>query len=190
MKKLIFATNNANKLAEIKAGVRHISIEGLETVGIDEDLPETGNTLKENARQKVRFIYNRLGLDCFADDTGLEVDSLDGAPGVYSSRYAGNQCSSALNMEKLLGELKDTSNRNARFRTVICLIISDKEYYFEGVCSGVITTQYMGEKGFGYDPIFQPDGYAKSFAQMDMATKNKISHRGLAVNKLIAFLNK
>jgi len=188
--KLIFATNNAHKLSEIKEAVTNFEIVGLKEFGITEDIPETGTTLKENARIKARFIYDKFGENCFADDTGLEVDSLNGEPGVYSARYAGEHCSFEDNNTKLLVELKGKSNRKAQFRTVICLIIENKESYFEGICKGEILSSYQGEKGFGYDPIFQPSGFKASFAQMTMAQKNEISHRGLAVKKLITFLNK
>jgi len=188
--KLIFATNNAHKLSEIKEAVTNFEIVGLKEFGITEDIPETGATLKENARIKARFLYDNFGQNCFADDTGLEVESLNGEPGVYSARYAGEHCSFEDNNTKLLTELKDKPNRKAQFRTVICLIIENKESYFEGICKGEILQSYQGEKGFGYDPIFQPSGFKASFAQMTMTQKNEISHRGLAVKKLITFLNK
>jgi XTP/dITP diphosphohydrolase len=188
--KLIFATNNAHKLSEIKVAVPDFEIVGLKEFGIEEDIPETGTTLKENALIKARFIYDKFGVSCFADDTGLEVESLNGEPGVYSARYAGEQCSFEDNNTKLLAELNDKPNRKAKFRTVICLIIDNEETYFEGICEGEILKAYHGEKGFGYDPIFQPNGFQESFAQMSMEQKNEISHRGLAVKKLIAYLNK
>lgn len=187
---LVFATNNEHKLLEIKESVRNYEVKGLREYGIDEDIPETGTTLKENARIKARFIYDKYGVDCFADDTGLEVSSLDGAPGVYSARYAGPACDYNDNNEKLLRELNNVEDRSAQFRTVICLIIKGKEHYFEGICSGEILKAYQGENGFGYDPLFRPKGFEQSFAQMSTTSKNEISHRGLAVQKLLQFLNK
>ena len=186
---LIFATNNSHKLDEIKASVPNLVIKGLKESGINEDVPETGVTLKENARQKAQYIYELLGENCFADDTGLEVNSLNGAPGVYSARYAGPACDFDDNNKKLLTELEGVSDRKAQFRTVICLIIEGNEYYFEGICEGDILEYHTGNKGFGYDPLFQPKGFEQSFAQMSMVQKNEISHRGLAVQKLISFLN-
>lgn len=188
--KLIFATNNLHKLSEIREAVSNFDLVGLKESGINEEIPETGDTLKENARQKARFIFDKYGENCFADDTGLEVDFLNGEPGVYSARYAGEDCSFEDNNKKLLGALGNEINRAASFRTVICLIIDGKESYFEGVCEGEILKSYQGQEGFGYDPIFKPKGYKESFAQMSTDEKNRISHRGLAVNKLIDFLNK
>ncbi len=187
--KLIFATNNAHKLSEIQQAVSNFEISGLKESNIIEDIPETGDTLQENARLKAKFIFDKYGENCFADDTGLEVEELNGEPGVYSARYAGEDCSFGDNNEKLLRNLKGKSNRAARFRTVICLIIDGEETYFEGVCEGKILESYHGNQGFGYDPIFQPMGFKESFAQMTTTQKNKISHRGLAVQKLIKFLN-
>jgi XTP/dITP diphosphohydrolase len=188
--KLIFATNNAHKLAEIKSAISNFEIVGLKEYGITEDIPETGKTLKANARIKARYIYDKFGESCFADDTGLEVAALNGEPGVYSARYAGEQCSYQDNNTKLLSELNTQINRKAQFRTVICLILNGEEIYFEGICTGEILKDYQGEEGFGYDPLFQPTGYSRSFAQMTTQEKNKISHRGLAVQKLLAFLGK
>ena len=188
--KIIFATNNPHKLEEIKAAIPEYEIVGLREFGINEDIPETGKTLKENARIKAQYIYQKFGKNCFADDTGLEVDALKGAPGVYSARYAGNHCSYQDNNTKLLFELSDEKNRNAQFKTVICLIVDGQEYFFEGVCKGSILTEYHGEKGFGYDPLFQPLGYKLSFAQMSTIEKNAISHRGLATQKLVNYLKK
>ncbi|MGB0805863.1 MAG: RdgB/HAM1 family non-canonical purine NTP pyrophosphatase [Salibacteraceae bacterium] len=187
---LIFATNNEHKLQELKQAVPHLSLKGLKEAGIFEDIPETGSTLKANALIKARFLYDKLGVDCFADDTGLEVESLEGRPGVFSARYAGEQASFSDNNEKLLKELKNKANRKAQFKTVICLILTGKEYYFEGICKGEILKDYSGTDGFGYDPIFQPVGFNQSFAQMSMDQKNAISHRGLAVKKLIEFLKR
>jgi XTP/dITP diphosphohydrolase len=188
MMKLIFATNNAHKIHEIKNAVSGFEIVGLKESGIFEDIPETGTTLKENARIKARFIFQKYGANCFADDTGLEVEALHGAPGVYSARYAGEACSFSDNNEKLLLKLKNEPNRKARFVTVICLIIDGNEYFFEGICSGEILQKTTGNEGFGYDPLFRPNGFQESFAQMSVEQKNKISHRGLAVAQLIDFL--
>lgn len=189
MKKLIFATNNPNKLAEIKSAVKFFEVVGLKEMGIHEDIAETGTTLEENALIKSQYIYQKTGLSCFADDTGLEVDTLDGKPGVYSARYAGEHATAEENMLKLLSEMKGQKNRNAHFRTVISLILNGKEYYFEGQVEGEILHQKTGVDGFGYDPIFKPIGFDQSFAQMTMALKNEISHRGVAVKKLIHFLS-
>ena len=186
---LVFATNNKHKLLEIKQSVQNYNIKGLSEYGILEDIPETGDTLKDNARIKARFIYEKYGVDCFADDTGLEVKALGGAPGVYSARYAGPDCNYRDNNQKLLQELQNVDDRSAQFRTVICLIINGEEQFFEGICSGQILEDYQGENGFGYDPLFLPKGFKDSFAEMSTADKNKISHRGLAVEKLLSFLN-
>ena len=189
MKKLIFATHNPNKLAEIKSAVNSFEVLGLKKMGIVEDIAETGSTLEENALIKSQYIYQKTGLSCFADDTGLEVDALDGRPGVYSARYAGKQATAEANMQKLLSDLKDQKNRSARFRTVISLILNGEKYFFEGEVKGKILHQKTGDDGFGYDPIFHPVGYDQSFAEMTMAQKNEISHRGMAVKKLIHFLS-
>lgn len=189
MKKLIFATNNKNKLKEVSQMLdNRYELSTPIDFGITEDIPETSNTLEGNAAQKSSYIYERVGVDCFADDTGLEVEVLDGAPGVYSARYAGEQNDSNNNMDLLLKNLEGKENRRARFRTVISLIIDGKEYQFEGIVNGVIASCRMGNEGFGYDPIFIANGYTKSFAQIDSAEKNKISHRGLAIKQLISFL--
>jgi XTP/dITP diphosphohydrolase len=187
---LIFATNNAHKLSEIKAAVKKYRILGLKEYGVFEEIPETGETLKENAAIKARYIYNKYKVNCFADDTGLEVESLHGAPGVFSARYAGPSCDSNENNKKLLLELYDLENRAARFKTVICLILNGEEYFFEGICEGLILKEYHGTEGFGYDPLFKPLGKEVSFAEMSTTEKNKISHRGLAVQELLKFLNK
>ena len=189
MKKLIFATHNPNKLIEIKSSVNSFEVVGLKEMGIHEDIAETGTTLEENALIKSKYIYQKTGFSCFADDTGLEVDALDGRPGVYSARYAGKQATAEANMQKLLSELKDQKNRSARFRTVISLILNGEEYSFEGKVVGEILYQKTGNGGFGYDPIFKPIGYNQSFAQMTMKQKNEISHRGMAVKKLLHFLS-
>jgi XTP/dITP diphosphohydrolase len=190
MHKLIFATNNPHKLREIKELLNgRFDIISLEEVGIREDIPETADTLEENALQKARFVYERTGLDCFADDTGLEVDALDGAPGVYSARYAGAKASFDDNMDKLLEALEGKENRKAKFRTVISLIFAGNEYLFEGRVDGVILSGKSGSGGFGYDPVFLPDGFDKSFAEMEANQKNAISHRGRSVQKLVKFLD-
>ena len=189
MKKLIFATNNPNKLREIKSAVSNYEIISLDEMGINEEIPETGTTLHDNALQKAVYIYNKTGKDCFADDTGLEIAAIDNRPGVYSARYAGDNCSPDDNMNRVLNELKDTRDRNAIFRTVIALIINGEKYFFEGSIDGTILEKKTGEDGFGYDPIFQPNGFDLSFAEMSLGQKNSISHRANAVKKLIHFLN-
>ena len=189
MKKLIFATNNPNKLAEIKSAVKSFEVVGLNDIDIHENIAETGTTLEENALIKSQYIYQKTGLSCFADDTGLEVDVLGGRPGVYSARYGGEHATAEDNMQKLLSEMEGQKNRNARFRTVISLILDGEEYSFEGKVVGEILYQKTGNGGFGYDPIFKPNGYDQSFAQMTMALKNEISHRGMAVKKLLHFLS-
>ena len=187
--KLVFATNNPNKIKEIKELIPgEIELLSLEQIGCTEDIPETSNTIEGNALQKVNYIKDKYGLDCFADDTGLEVEALSGAPGVYSARYAGEDKNSAANMEKLLRELEDKTNRNARFKTVIALDLQGERRTFTGICSGSITTEPKGEKGFGYDPVFQPEGYNKSFAEMELSEKTKLSHRGIATRQLVEFL--
>ena len=189
MKKLIFATHNPNKLIEIKSAVNSFEVVGLKEIGIYDDISETGTTLEENALIKSQYIYQKTGLSCFADDTGLEVEALGGIPGVYSARYAGEQATAEANMQKLLSELQDQKNRTARFRTVISLILNGEENFFEGQVVGEILYQKTGLEGFGYDPIFKPTGFDQSFAQMTMKQKNEISHRGVAVKKLIHFLS-
>lgn len=190
-KKLVFATNNAHKLEELRAILGGtIEILSLADINCHADIPETADTLEGNARQKSLFIYEYYGLDCFADDTGLEVECLNGAPGVYSARYAGDGHDSQANMEKLLGEMKDKTNRKARFRTVISLIEKGEEHQFEGIVNGRIIEQKKGDAGFGYDPIFQPDGYDETFAELGNEIKNKISHRARAVASLCEYLSK
>ena len=193
---LVFATNNLHKLEEIASLLgKRFQIKGLKELGISEEIPEDHDTLEENASQKAWYIYNRTGADCFADDTGLEVDALNGAPGVYSARYSRighptfpEMDSVAGNIRKLLLEMDGVQERSARFRTVIALVVNGKEYQFEGEVKGIITTDQSGAMGFGYDPIFRPDGYELSFAEMDLALKNKISHRARAVEQLVEFL--
>ncbi len=187
---LIFATNNRHKAEEIQQMLPgSVSVLTLEDVGIDEEIPEQQDTLEGNASDKSRYIYNRLSRNCFADDTGLEVDALEGAPGVYSARYAGSDKDPEANMDRLLEELKDEDNRRARFRTVISLILDGEELFFEGVVEGHILREKRGDEGFGYDPIFMPEGSSLTFAQMPMATKNRISHRSRAIKKLANYLN-
>lgn len=187
---LIIATNNAHKVTEIKNGLpKHISVKSLKEVGITEEIPEEQDTLEGNALQKARYIYEKYQKNCFADDTGLEVEALDGAPGVYSARYAGENCSFEDNVLKILSEMQGKTNRQACFRTVIALIIDGKEYLFEGKVSGSITKEKLGNNGFGYDPVFLPDGDCITFAEMELEQKNNISHRGQAVVKLLKFLS-
>ncbi len=190
MKKFVFATNNNHKLEEVKAIIgEKIEIFSLKDIGCEADIPETADTLEGNALQKARFVYEKYHKDCFADDTGLEVEALGGAPGVYSARYAGEAHNSEANMRKLLLDLEGVENRKARFRTVFALILNGKEHLFEGVVNGKITQTRRGTSGFGYDPIFMPDGYEQTFAEMGDGLKNKISHRALGVQKLCKFLN-
>ena len=187
--KIVFATNNANKLKEVQQLVPSIEIVSLQEIGCFDDIPETANTLEGNAILKANYVTKNYGFDCFADDTGLEVEALNGAPGVYSARYAREDADSENNMQKLLSELKNKANRNAQFRTVIALNIEGEQHLFEGICKGEILTKKQGEKGFGYDPIFKPSGFTTSFAQMSMKEKGSISHRGKAIKKLIEYLN-
>lgn len=188
-KKLVFATNNAHKLSEVTGilGDR-MEILSLNDINCHADIPETAETLEGNARIKSQYIVDHFQLNCFADDTGLEVEALNGAPGVYSARYAGENNDSEANIQKLLKNLKGAENRKARFRTVISLMLDGKEYQFEGIVNGKITTEKYGENGFGYDPVFIPDGYEQTFAQLGTDVKNQISHRARAVNKLCEFL--
>lgn len=190
MKKLVFATNNAHKLEEIRAILGNkVEILSLNDINCYADIPETADTLQGNAALKAQYIYKNYGLDCFADDTGLEVEALNGAPGIYSARYAGGEGhDSEANMKKLLSEMQDKDNRKARFRTVICLIEEGKEHFFEGIVNGSIIRERKGGAGFGYDPVFIPDGYSETFAEMGNDEKNKISHRARAVQKLCEYL--
>jgi len=188
--KLIFATNNQHKVDEIRSVIdKNLELITLQEAGIDIDIPEPYNTLKENASGKSRTIFDMTGINCFSEDTGLEVDSLGGEPGVKSARYAGDDRSFNANIEKLLSKLADKTDRTARFRTVISLIIDGRETLFEGICEGSIIKEKRGEQGFGYDPVFIPAGAAKTFAEMNMQEKNQFSHRKKAVEKLVAFLN-
>lgn len=187
--KLVFATNNKHKLQEVKDILgNRVEILSLAEIGCHDDIPETGATLEENALIKARWVSEKYNCNCFADDTGLEVEALGGAPGVYSARYAGEECNSEANMQKLLHNLTGENNRNAQFRTVIALIINNNEFTFDGIVKGTISTGKMGEAGFGYDPIFIPEGYSQSFAQMSSDEKNSISHRYRATEKLSKYL--
>ncbi len=189
VKKIVFATGNANKLKEVSSAIKTFKIVGLKDLGITEEIPETGATFKENALIKAKYVYNKTGLNCFSDDTGLEIEALGNRPGVYSARYAGPSCNSEDNIKKVLSELVASTNRKACFKTVIGLLLKGEEHYFEGKIEGVILKEKTGIGGFGYDPIFRPNGYEESFAEISIDLKNRISHRGLAVNKLVSFLN-
>lgn len=187
---LVFATHNLNKLKEVQDLIpKHIKLLSLADIGCFEDIPETQTTIEGNAIQKAKYIKTHYGYDCFADDTGLEVSVLNGEPGVYSARYAVKQRNSIDNMNKLLKKLENKPNRNAQFKTVIALHFNNKLEVFIGICEGEIATSKQGENGFGYDPIFQPLGYIQTFAEMTLEEKNRLSHRGKAINKLITFLN-
>lgn len=189
MNTLIFATHNRNKVREVQriAG-KTLNFKGLLEIGCEEDIPETSPTIEGNALQKARYVFEKYGENCFSEDTGLEIDALEGAPGVYTARYAGDDKDPEANMKMVLEQLRLQPNRAAQFRTVFALILDGKEYTFEGICKGEIAKQKLGEEGFGYDPIFIPAGDTRSFAQMSLDEKSKISHRGIALNKLIAFL--
>ncbi len=187
--KIVFATNNKHKLQEVRDILGNkVEVLSLNDINCYDNIPETGNTLEENALIKARWVYEKYGCDCFADDTGLEVEALGGAPGVYSARYAGEECDSQANMKKLLENLTQENNRKAQFRTVIALIIKGNEKLFDGVVKGSISDKKMGEAGFGYDPIFIPEGYETSFAQMGSEAKNSISHRFRATEKLSNYI--
>ena len=187
--KLVFATNNKHKLEEIQHILgKKISLLSLKDIECNDEIPEDHDTLEQNASQKANFIFNKYKVDCFADDTGLEIEALNGQPGVLSARYAGETKNSEENMEKVLREMVGVSNRKARFRTVISLILDNKEYFFEGIVEGEILMKKAGQDGFGYDPIFKPAGYRTSFAQMSIQEKNIISHRAKATEKLVEFL--
>ena len=189
--KIVFATNNPNKLKEIQSLIpKEIEIISLNEIGCNEDIPETGDSLEANAFQKAHYIKDNFNYDCFADDTGLEIDELNGDPGVYSARYAGPERNANANMNKVLNELKGNKNRKAQFRTAIALILEGEEHLFEGKVEGYISKDKQGNEGFGYDPIFIPENDIRSFAQMSMQEKGAISHRGRAVRKLVAYLNK
>ena len=186
---LIFATSNSNKLKEIKNLLpKEICINDLNSLNFFEEIPENENSIKKNAEFKANFIHSKYNINVFADDTGLEVRVLNGEPGVYSARYAGEDCNSNKNMEKLLKKLINKENRKARFKTVIALVLNNKLHHFEGIVNGTIAHSKKGDKGFGYDPIFVPEGYKKSFAELSLNEKNEISHRSIAVKKLINFI--
>ena len=190
MIEIVFASNNKNKIAEIQQLLPStISILSLEDIGCFEDIPETSDTIEGNAILKANYVTEKFGLDCFADDTGLEIVALNGEPGVYSARYAGEQKDANDNMNKLLHNLQSHKNRAAQFKTVITLNYKGQQKLFTGIVKGAITEERSGDKGFGYDPIFKPTGYEETFAELSAATKNKISHRGLATQQLISFLN-
>ena len=191
MKQIVFATNNRNKLREMREIMDGLyEVLSLDDIGCHEEIVEDADTLQGNAKIKADYITNKYGMNCFADDTGLEVEALDGAPGVYSARYAGEHCSYQDNVNKLLAAMKGQTNRKAAFRTVIVLNLDGESYFFEGRCDGHITEEQHGTDGFGYDPIFMPDGFNKTFAEMEHEEKNAISHRGRATQKLIAFLSR
>lgn len=188
--KIIFASNNKNKVQEIQNQVpKSIEIVTLEEIGCTEDIPETGSTLEENAIIKANYITEKYGLPCFADDTGLEIDALNGEPGVYSARYAGEDKNADKNMDLVLQKLQNKTNRKAQFKTVIALNINNKQHLFTGIVEGEIRNKKIGTNGFGYDPIFEPENLGKTFAEMSLEEKNKLSHRGRAVEKLIDFLS-
>ena len=187
--KLVFASNNKNKIAEIQQMLpKEIEILSLEEIGCFDDIPETANTIEENAILKADYVSQKYGYNCFADDTGLEVETLNGAPGVYSARYAGEQKNDNDNMNKLLDALKNNENRKANFKTVIALNLNGKQYLFTGIANGTITEEKKGNKGFGYDPIFLPENHSKTFAEIDQKEKALLSHRGKATAQLIAFI--
>ena len=188
--KLVFATNNLHKLKEVQKMLSNsIEVLSLKDIGCFEEIEETENTLEGNAKLKADYITQKYGFDCFADDTGLEVEALNGKPGVYSARYAGEHGNAEKNMEKLLNELQNKSSRKAKFRTIIALNLRNKQYLFEGICDGKILNEKTGIKGFGYDPIFKPSNASCSFAEMSSEEKNIISHRGIAIQELVQFLN-
>ena len=189
MKKIVFATNNAHKLQEVRLYLNNLyEVVSLKDIGFNQDIPEPYDTLEENALAKSQTIFDKYRIDCFSDDTGLEVEALNGAPGVYSARYAGEDCSFQDNVDKMLAEMKGQTNRKARFRTVVSLILNGNKYYFEGIVNGHIAEVETGTDGFGYDPIFIPEDLHTSFAEMNLEDKNKISHRGRAMAKLVDFL--
>ncbi|OOQ58555.1 RdgB/HAM1 family non-canonical purine NTP pyrophosphatase [Mucilaginibacter pedocola] len=190
MQQLVFATNNRHKLTEVEAKIKgQLKLVTLNDIGCTDDIIEDGLTFRANASIKSRFVWDRYGLNCFGDDSGLEIEALNGEPGIYSARYAGSHGDHAANNAKVLSKLEGLENRKAQFRTVISLMWNGEEYFFEGIVAGTIRIQLSGTDGFGYDPIFQPDGYDATFAEMSMEEKNSISHRAIAVEKLIAFLN-
>ncbi|MFD1294297.1 non-canonical purine NTP diphosphatase [Lutibacter holmesii] len=187
--KLVFATNNKNKLKEVQAMLTNFEIVSLAEINCFDDIPETAKTLEGNAILKANYITKKYGLNCFADDTGLEVEALNNEPGVFSARYAGPENNAEANMTKLLLELGENTHRKAQFRTAVALNIEGEQFVFEGICTGEILTKKTGNSGFGYDPIFMPTGYQKSFAEMNITEKGAISHRGKAIEQLVNFLN-
>lgn len=189
---MVFATGNLHKLDEVnkKLADTDYVARAMESYGVTEDIPETGDTMDENARQKSAYLYEKLGIDCFGEDSGLEIQALDMRPGIFTARYAGPQRNNDDNMAKVLSELKEIENRTAQFRAVICLIFQGKTHFFEGVVKGSISLQKKGEGGFGYDPIFIPEGYDQTFAELPETVKLAISHRAKAVEKMVAFLKK
>ncbi len=188
---LVFATHNENKLKEIQALMPdNIQLKSLTQIGCNEEIIENADTIEGNALIKARYVKEKYGFDCFADDTGLEVEVLNGEPGVYSARYAGETKSASANTEKLLNKLKSHKNRSAQFKTVIALCTSNDEHLFEGICKGIIIEEPRGDGGFGYDPVFIPEGYDRTFAEMELSEKNKIGHRGRAIQKLLKFFDK
>ena len=189
MNEICFVTGNKNKLREVQNLLTNYKIVSLDDLNFSEDIAETENTIQGNAELKASFIYNKYNIDCFSDDTGLFIDSLGGLPGVKSARYAGENCNSEENINLVLKNLKDKSDRNASFKTVICLILNNTRHFFEGVINGKITEEKVGNGGFGYDPIFVPEGFDKTFSELTINEKNAISHRGIALNKLVNFLN-
>ena len=191
MHKILFATGNKNKLSEVKALLsEHVELIDLSSLDEDvDDLPENGDTLEKNAIEKAKYVYDNFGINCFAEDTGLEIDCLNGEPGVFSARYAGVSKNPDANMDLVLAKMEGVTNRAARFRTVIALILDGREFLFEGKCNGVISIQKSGTKGFGYDPIFIPEGYEVTFAELSKEEKNTISHRGKAIKKLVKFFD-
>ncbi|MBD1365659.1 RdgB/HAM1 family non-canonical purine NTP pyrophosphatase [Mucilaginibacter sp. ZT4R22] len=190
MQQLVFATNNRHKLMEVSAKIKgQITLLTLDDIGCTDEIEETGLTFKANASIKSHYIWDKYQLNCFGDDSGLEIDALNGEPGIYSARYAGEYGNHKANNDKVLGNLNGVSNRKAQFRTVISLIWNGEAIFFEGIVAGTIRHEISGTDGFGYDPIFQPDGYDITFAEMNLEQKNSISHRAIAVEKLIAFLN-
>jgi len=187
---LVFATGNRNKLKEVQAILDNtILLRNLEDINCYEEIPETKNTIELNALQKAQYVADKFGVNCFAEDTGLEIQILNGEPGVFSARYAGLQKSADDNMELVLSKMKHATNRQARFKTVVALILDNKQFTFEGIINGIISNEKRGHNGFGYDPIFIPDGYKKTFAELDKKEKNSISHRAVAISKFLDFIN-
>lgn len=190
MEKIVFATNNAHKLEEVREKLLgKFEVLSLKDINCTDDIPETADTFDGNAEQKAVWVLDKYGYDCFADDSGLEIEALDNRPGVFSARFAGEGCSFSDNNNKVMAEMKSKENRKAKFSTTICLKLNAKTYFFNGEVKGEIIDHNIGDKGFGYDPIFRPEGYSQTFAQMDLKLKNTISHRALAVDKMLKFLS-